>query len=124
MVPVAGGSIRVGAHGAVQPGLDGGHLLLLGGHGGRAREVGMRHRRLVQWSARNLVKLLSAPPGSGMPARGPGCRKSSHTSQSSVLSSSLRRPHLHGGWRVAEAPFRARQHGAGTGAGPGGFLLA
>jgi hypothetical protein len=90
----------------------------LGGHGGRVRDVGMRHQWLVRWSVRNLVKMLSAVPGSGLPTRGPDCRKSSHTSQSSVLSSSLRRPHLHGGWRApASYPTptptpAARLHGA------------
>jgi hypothetical protein len=70
MAPATGSSIHAKAHGAAQPGLDGGHLLLPGGHGGRVREVGMRHQRLVQWSVRNLVKMLSAVPGSGLPARG------------------------------------------------------
>jgi hypothetical protein len=100
MVPATERSIHAEAHCAVQPGLDGGHLLLLGGHGGRVREVGMWHQWLVRWSVRNLVKMLSVVPGSGLPACGPDCRKSSHTSQSSMLSSSLRRPHLLGGWRV------------------------
>jgi hypothetical protein len=66
----------------------------------------MRHRQLVRWSAWNLVKMLSAPLGSGLPACEPDCRKSLRTSQSSVLNSSLRRPHLHGGRRVpASSPY-------------------